>query len=146
MDATSDGGAPKGLRRWIGRIAVAAAMILVVLLVLKGSCSGYDNRRIVTEAINEAAPVKARVEEFYRKNGALPKGADAAAFRLDATQLRSARRIEWSATGRALVITMDGEPYAGKRFAFEPSERDGHFEWTCFAIEMEAKYLPAACR
>jgi hypothetical protein len=147
MDATSDGGgAPKGLRRWISRVAVAAAVVLVVLVILKGSCSGYDTRRVVSEAIGEAAAVKARVEEFYRKNAALPGAADAPAFRIDATQASSARRIEWNATARSVVITMDGEPYAGKRFAFEPVVRDGRLDWTCRSIDIDVKYLPAACR
>jgi pilin len=122
--------------------AIAAAVLLIALLVWKGSCSGYDSRRAVSEAIAEAAPLKARVEQLYASKAALPKAGDPE-FRID--KPKSAQRIEWNPKA-GVIITMEGQPYPGKSFAYEPIVQDGRIEWTCRALDIETKYLPAACR
>ena len=79
---------------WVGRTVIAIAVLLLALFVVRGSCSGYDSRARVSDAMAESAPLKAQVEEFHRKRGALPEGAEAAAFRVEAGKLKAARRIE----------------------------------------------------
>ena len=131
---------------WLGRAAIGIAVLVMALFVVRGSCSGYDSRRHVNEAMGEAAPLKARIEEFHREHRRLPQTGEAAALRLQEASLSSARRIEWSGANRMLVITMGREPYANKRFGWAARERDGALEWTCRPIDIDAKHLPADCR
>ena len=126
-------------------VVVCAAVLGIGAFLFVATHSGYDSRRHVGEAIEEAAPFKARVAEFHERNKALPQAADAPMLRQD-QKLRRARSVEWDAGRRMIVVTMDGQPYPGKRFGWIADEREGRLEWTCRPLDMEAKYLPAACR
>jgi hypothetical protein len=126
-------------------VALAAVVLGVGAFLVVAANSGYDSRRHVNEAIAEAAPFRARIVEFYERNKALPRAADAPMLRQD-QRLRRARSVEWNADTGMLVIAMDGHRYPGKRFAFVAEIRDGRLEWGCRPIDIESKYLPASCR
>lgn len=127
-------------------LALAALVLGAGALFYVATYSGYDSRRFVGEAIKEAEPLKARIVEYHHRTRALPQGAEAKALRLDSSGLKRARSVEWDATRAMLVVTMEGKPYPGKRFGWMAEARDGSLEWTCRPIDMESKYLPAACR
>jgi hypothetical protein len=131
-------------RKLVVWIASAAGVALVALLYV-GSHSGYDSRAEVATAIREAEPLMARVQEFHAKNKALPKADDVKAVKA-ALSLKRARQIEWDAEGRSVVITMDGQRYPGKRFAYVAQVKDDRLEWGCHPLDMAPKYLPAICR
>ena len=127
-------------------VVIVAAAVGLGALLLVATNSGYDSRRFVGEAITEAEPLKARILEHHQRTKALPQGAEAKALRLDGPALKRARSVEWDATRGMLVVTMEGQPYPGKRFGWIAEAREGHLEWTCRPIDMEPKHLPAACR
>jgi hypothetical protein len=131
-------------RKLVVWIASAAALAFVALLYV-GSHSGYDSRAHVATAIEEAQPLKARVEQFHAKQKALPQGDDVRAARA-ALSLKRARQVDWDAANGSVVITMDGEPYPGKRFAYVAQIKDDRLEWACRPLDMAPKYLPANCR
>jgi hypothetical protein len=62
------------------------------------------------------------------------------------TESRNVRTIHYDTERKAVVITMGRLPYEGKRFGFFAEERDGKMEWSCRKIDLDPKYLPAACR
>ena len=63
------------------------------------------------------------------------------------SDLKQAKSVVWDTAGRSVVITV-GEPESqgGKRIAIYAEERNGTLYWTCRAIDLEVKYLPASCR
>lgn len=132
---------------WIGRITIAVAVVLLGYLVLVGSCSGYEPRRYVMEAISESLPLRQAVEIHYRSRGALPASSRELQLRPESMKLRYAQRVEWNAADRMVVVTMEPERYRGKRFGWVAAGGPGGaVEWTCKTIDLEAKYLPADCR
>ena len=125
-------------------VLVAIAGILFLIYVALGT--GYDSRRHVAEAMQEALPVRDDVMEFRRKNGTWPQAQDATRLAAAAPRPEQARSIRYDPARRAVVVTMGHGPYEGKRFGFFGQDRDGKPEWTCHPIDLEPKYLPANCR
>ena len=130
----------------LGIVAIAAVVLGAGVFFYVATHSGYDSRRFVGEAITEAEPLKARIVEHHRRTKALPQGAEAKALRLEGSALERARAVEWDATRGMLVVTMEGQPYPGKRFGWTAEAHQGRLEWTCRAIDIETKYLPPVCR
>jgi hypothetical protein len=126
-------------------VLIGGAVLGIVGFLYVASHSGYDSRAHITEAINEASPLKDRVADFHAKNKSLPQAADVAAAK-GALALKRARGIDWDPARRMVVITMEGEPYPGKRFAYVAEPRDDRIEWVCRPLDLEAKFLPAVCR
>ena len=67
-------------------------------------------------------------------------------MRIDPSRLKRARSISYDPARRAIVVTMAAFPYEGKSFGFFAEDRDGAPGWTCRAIDIDTKYLPAGCR
>ena len=123
-------------------VAAAAAFILFNLYIMFGY--GYESRATVNEAIAASRPMREAVMAFRASNGRWPGEADAGRFRV--ADPGPARSIAYDAAQKGVVITMSGSRYEGKRFIFAGEDRDGVPAWSCRPIDIEAKYLPAACR
>lgn len=131
-------------RKLVVWIASALGLAIVAVLYV-GANSGYDSRRHVTDAMEEARPLKARIEQFHTKNKSLPQPGDMKAAKTELS-LKQAREVDWDAAQRSIVVTMDGQPYPGKKFAYVAEIKDDRLEWACRPLTLEAKYLPANCR
>ncbi len=64
-------------------------------------------------------------------------------FRVDAG--KNAQCVAYDAAKRMIVVTM-GEHFKDQRFAIQAEEKGGPIAWTCRTIDLDPKYLPAACR
>jgi Tfp pilus assembly major pilin PilA len=126
-------------------LIVATILVIVAVFVVIPEYQGYRPRSIVADAINDSMPLRARIEEFYRKSQTFPEGAEAAAFRLE-RDLTESRSVVWSPAERMLVVTMGDNMHRGKRFGWKPVPSSSGLEWKCSTIDLEPKYLPAACR
>ena len=126
-------------------VLVAIVVVGVVLWAVPAS-QGYKTRGWVSDAIGEAAPMREGVFRFRQSQGKWPGVADAAKFKVDRSQLKRARSIEYDPANRAVVITMDPEQLGGQRFAFYGEESPEGPGWSCRRIDIEAKHLPASCR
>ena len=126
---------------------VVVALVAIGLFVLYISTGyGYESRAMVNDAIGESASMREGVMKFRQSQGRWPEVADAAKFKADRSQLRRARSIDYDPAKHAVVITMEPQVYAGKRFAFYGQDGPDGPSWSCRAIDIETKHLPAACR
>src|SRR5438046_7833041 len=97
---------------------------IVVISVCAGAAASYpllktqNARRHVTQAIEESASVRAAIMNFRRSKLRWPNAEEAEPFRVDVGTLKQARTIAYDPKAKAVVITMAGAPYEGKRFAF----------------------------
>jgi len=122
------------------------ALGIVCLVVYIGFGSGYNSRRHIANAIEDAGRLKADVAAFRLKNNRWPDAREAAQMPGAKKQYYDVRAIGYDAEKKAVVITMDKLPYEGKRFGFFAEDRDGKLEWACRRIDIDTKYLPAGCR
>jgi hypothetical protein len=118
----------------------------LLLFVLYAVNAGYDSRRHVGNAIAAAVPVKDLVMAYRMASGKWPVEADAGRLRLTPNESRGARSIVYDPSRKAIVITMAGPWYEGKRFEFVGEDRVEGPVWSCRRIDIDAKYLPASCR
>jgi len=129
----------------VGFLILGVVVTLIGIIVVAVN-SGYDTRRWVSEAIVDSEALKSNVMAFRVAQGRWPGQADAARFVVDPSKLKRARSVAYDPGQRAIVITMDEHAYAGRSFAFYGAEGAKGPEWSCRAIDIETKYLPAACR
>ena len=120
-------------------------VVLAIAAVAVPMYQGFRPRAIVTHAIDEAMPLRARIDEFHANNRRLPDGAAAATYRLD-RELNYTKSVVWSPAERMLIVTMGENMHRGKRFGWKAEPRGASIEWKCSGIDLEAKYLPANCR
>lgn len=106
----------------------------------------YTVRSKVSEGVSAAGSLRAPIAEFYKQYRRLPEPREAGRFRYDSSS-RYTASVVYDAERKAIIATM-GEwvPIKGKRFAMYVREQDGTLEWTCRTIDLEAKWLPGACR
>ena len=130
--------------------AVVWATVLIasglLLFLLYAANTGYDSRRYVGNAIAAAMPVREAVMAFRKARGQWPGAADAGRLRVDPNESRGARSVVYDPSRKAVVITMGGSWYEGKRFEFAGEDRSEGPAWNCRTIDIDTKYLPASCR
>lgn len=131
-------------RRRVILVAGALAVLAVGAVAFIAVNSGYESRRIVSEAIADGQPIRQAVEDFHAKNGRLPAPTDV--FRPPRGTFRSAEDIAWDPA--TLTITTTVSPTLEVRGRFTQRARaDGNkITWECRTVDLPAKYLPAACR
>ena len=126
-------------------ISVTTIVVLVVIAVLIPAWQGFRPRSLVTEAMEDAVPLRRRIERFHIDNRRLPEGTEAASFRID-QGLSASRLVAWDPRERMVVVTMGDNMHSGKRFGFKADLNEARIEWKCSRFDLEAKYLPASCR
>jgi len=103
-------------------------------------------RRHVDAAILESAPMRDAIMNFRRTKLYWPNAEEAEKFRVDVSSLKRARTIEWDAKKKAVVVTMAGTPFEGKKFAFNGADWQRGPQWACRPLDIDTKYLPKNCR
>lgn len=127
----------------LGAIALALAPLVPVLVMVQ-EYEYRANRDKVAEGVSIAATLQSPIAAFYEKHKRLPDPQEAAQFR-HSSPTKFTASVGWDATRKAVVATM-GERFNGKRFEIAAEEKDGALVWTCRSIDLEPKYLSAACR
>jgi hypothetical protein len=127
-------------------VVALMAIAVTCFVVYVGFGAGYNSRRYVTYAMEDAGRLKSDVTDFRRANKRWPDAAEALKMPGAKALSRDVESIVYDAERKAVVITMGHRPYEGKRFGFFAEERDGKPDWSCRTIDLDPKYLPAGCR
>jgi len=147
VHSAGDPGARKTKRpRIIIGALIAVLLVGITIFILIAEYWGYAPRGWVNEAIAESRQVRMKVTAFYGEHRRLPSVVEAKAFQSEQTDLKRALSIIYDPVGRVVVITMRDSPYSGKRIAIRADEKDGTLAWSCQAIDIDPRYLPASCR
>ena len=121
--------------------------ILAVIGFWMSCCGNYDNfraRSYVDDALRVSTPMQLRVEDFYRKRGALPDAKAEADFVVEKTE--PAKRVEWIAQERALFVTLAPAWLEDLQLVLVPTPMGDRLEWSCFQAKGRASFVPAKCR
>ena len=97
----------------------------------------------MSESVSLAASLKQPFTDFYHERKRLPAPHEAEKFRIDGGKYTQS--VVYDAEKRMIVVTM-GDPFKDQRFAMHAEEKSGTISWTCRTIDLDPKYLPAACR
>ena len=142
--------APRPPSAWSLFSAVfSGALALVVpyfLAVAPASFESYAPRQKVAEEFSFGIGLQREIDAFYAGHKRLPGPQEQERFRYR-KPMKYTQSIVYDAERRMIVVTMGDSPYiAGKRYAMRAREERGALEWTCQTIDLDRKYLPAACR
>lgn len=125
---------------------VTAILVLVIpgfLLAAPAWYADYAPRAKVGETVLLANSLKQPITDFYHEHRRLPALHEAEKFRVDGGKY--AQSMAYDAGSRMIAVTL-GDRFKDKRFARHAEEKDGTIVWSCRTIDLEPKYLPAACR
>ena len=119
--------------------------IAAFLLASPAAYNDYAPRAKVAEGVLLASSLKEPIVAFYIEHKRLPASHESEKFLAEGG--RYTRSAIYDADQRMIVVTM-GEMgvLEGKRLALHVEERDGTISWTCRTIDIDRRYLPAACR
>jgi len=128
----------------------SGALALIVpayLAVMPAAYEGYAPRAKVAEGASAATALQREIDEFYAEHKRLPGPQEQERFRFR-KPMQYTQSIVYDADQRTIVVTMgdSSSSIAGKRFAIHAREERGALEWACRTIDLDRKYLPAACR
>jgi pilin len=126
--------------------ALTGVLIFVIpwfLLAAPAMYADYGPRAKVLESVALAASLKEPIAAFYEEHKRLPAPHEAEKFRVDAGKY--AQSVAYDAGKRRIVVTMS-DRFKDQRFAIQAEEKDGTIAWTCRTIDLDPRYLPAACR
>lgn len=128
--------------------AVLAFFIPAMLVSVPAMYADYTPRSKVSKGVALASTLKAPIAEFYDEHKRLPAPQEAGKFRVDGGKYTQS--VLYDAEKRMIVVTMGDAPQDprihGKRFAIHAEAKDGTISWSCRTIDLDPKYLPAACR
>jgi hypothetical protein len=124
--------------------SLLALFVPACVTVGPAAYADYGPRARVSEGVTIGASLKTPIAEFHAQEKRLPGAQEANKFR-HAAEMKYATSVGWDPERKAIVVRM-GERFEGKRFEFAAIEKGGTLEWVCRPIDLEPKYLPAACR
>lgn len=125
---------------------LSAVLVFVVpwsLLAAPAWYADYTPRAKVADGVAIAFSLGRSINEFYEDNKRLPAAHEAEKFRIDGGNYTQS--VIYDAEKRMIVVTM-GERFKDQRFAMHAEEKGGTISWACRTIDIDPKYLPAACR
>jgi type IV pilus assembly protein PilA len=126
--------------------ALTGVFVFVIpwfLLTAPAMYADYTPRAKISETVSLAASLKQPIAAFYEEHKRLPAPHEAEKFRVNAGKY--AQSVAYDAGKRMILVTL-GDRFKDQRFAIHAEEKDGTIAWTCRTIDVDPKYLPAACR
>lgn len=102
-------------------------------------------RARVATAVKAGDQATRAVEDFYRRNNALPRDLKEAG--MEAPLAREVKQVNVDPRSGAVQVVLAVSPLEGKSILFEPKrDSDNRIVWTCSSSDIRAGYLPARCR
>ena len=135
---------PAGVKAFF--VAILSFGIPAFFVMAPAMYADYTPRVRVSESLAMAASLKEAVGVFHAQHRRFPAAHEIEKARLDPG--KDGRSLAYDSQQQSIVITMgDRDPsLKGKRFALRAEVRGGEIHWNCRTIDLDRKYLPAACR
>ncbi len=138
-------------------IVVAIVAILVALAV--PAYNDYTIRAKVSECINQAAPAKLAISEFFQSEGNFATAAEDYGFDFANSESQYCNDLQLTPangyitvtavnTGAGTNITAQLQPETGAGTDYNPTSNNGPITWDCVGTMSagESRWLPSTCR
>ena len=129
-------------------LMIVVAIVGIVAAVAIPTYQRYVLRSQVAEGLNLSSGAKSAVSEFYMETGSWPKDNRQAGL-AKSTDIRGDYTRKVVVQKNVIVIRYGIHAHAeisGDRVALIAFDNDGSISWTCTSSDIEASFLPDACR